>query len=87
MHEHRLVELCFCQKPFEPTVLLHRVSEPLGLVCLHAAIQLTPAVVDRMGDLEKSAGACNGLALGKQLVSRYELADDLLGRVTSSFYG
>ena len=46
-------------------------------LCLHAAVELSPELVGGLGDLENSAGVCNGLALGKQLFSSFELADDL----------
>jgi hypothetical protein len=44
-------------------------------------------VVGGLRDLQNSAGLCDGLALGNQLVSRFELADDLLGCVTGAFHG
>jgi len=44
-------------------------------------------VVGGLGDLEKSAGVRNCLALSKQLVSRFELADDLFGCVPGGFHG
>ena len=49
--EDRLVQFSFCQKPFEAGVFLLLLSEPLGLFCLHAAVQLSPAVVGGLGDL------------------------------------
>ena len=63
------------------------MAEPFGLFCLRSAVKLPPAVVGGMRDLENSAGVRNCLALGKQLVSRFELADDLLGCVAGSFHG
>ena len=78
--EHRLFELCFCYKPFEPRALLLHLGEPFGLFCLQAAVELTQAVVGGLGDLENSPGVCNRLDLGKLLVSCVELAVDLLGR-------
>ncbi len=74
---------------------LLQLAEPFGLFCLHADIQLTPAVVGGLRDLQNLAGLCDGLALGNQLVSysllrrslRLELADDLLGCVSGSFHG
>jgi hypothetical protein len=80
--EHRLVELCFCRKPFEPSVLLLQLGEPFGLYCSQVCVEV-------VGGLETSRTrqTCNCLALGKQLVSRFELANDLLGCVTGSFHG
>jgi hypothetical protein len=82
-----LMRLRFCQKPFKPGVLLLQLGEPFGLFCLHAAVELTPAVVGWLKDLQHSAGVCDGLVLDKQLVSRFELADDLLGCVKGAFHG
>jgi len=48
--EHRLVQLCFRQKPFEPGVLFLKLAEPFGLFCLHSAVELPPEVVGGLGD-------------------------------------
>jgi len=85
--EHRLVELCFRQKPSEPGVLFLKLAKPFGLFCLHSAVELPPAVVGGLGDLENLAGIRNCLALIKQLINRFELADDLLGYVPGAFHG
>ena len=53
------------------------------------------AVVGGLRHVQNSAGVCDALALGNQLVSRsllrrsvrLELADDLLGCVTGAFHG
>ena len=76
-------------------MLLLELGEPFGVFCLHAAVELSPAVVGGLRYLQYSAGVCDGLALGKQLVSRsllrrslrLELADDLLECVTGAFHG
>jgi hypothetical protein len=44
-------------------------------------------VVGGLGNLEDAADIGDGLALGDQLISCFELADDLLGCVESSFHG
>jgi hypothetical protein len=85
--ELRLFQLGFRQKLFEAGVFLLHLSEPLVLFCLHAAIELAPAVVGGLSDLQDAVDIGNGLALGDQLNSRFELADDLLGRVAGSFHG
>jgi len=93
--EHRLDELCFRQRPpllrrslrLEPGVLFLKLTEPFGLFCIHSTVELPPAVVGGLGDFENSAGVRNCLALSKQLVSRFELADDLFGYVPGAFHG
>ena len=59
----------------------------LGLLGLHAAVLLLPAVVGRMGHLNGAADIGDGLGLGDQLLSGFELADDLLGCVEDAFHG
>ncbi len=44
-------------------------------------------MVGGLRDLQNSAGLGDGLTVGNQLVSRFDLADDLLGCVTGSFDG
>ena len=44
-------------------------------------------MVGRFGDLQDRADIGNGLALDGQLISRFELVDDLLRRVAGSFHG
>ena len=43
-------------------------------------------MVGGLGDLEDTADVGNGLALGNQLISRFELAVDLLKCEDSSFH-
>jgi len=43
-------------------------------------------VVGRLGHLNGTADIGDGLALGDQLLSGFELADDLLGCVADAFY-
>ena len=63
------------------------MSQPFGLLGLHAPVLLFPAVVGRLGDLNGAADVGDGLALGDQLLSGLELADDLLGCVADAFHG
>ena len=93
--EHRLLQLSFCQKllllrrslRLETGVLLLQLGQPFGLLGLHAAVLLLPAVVGRLGHLNGAADVSDGLALGDQLLSGLELADDLLGCVADAFHG
>jgi len=48
---------------------------------------LPPTVVGRLRHLDHSADVGDGLALGDELLGRFELADDLLGCVAGSFHG
>ncbi len=44
-------------------------------------------MIGGLGDLQGSTDVDDGLALGDQLVSRFEFADDLLSCVAGSFHG
>jgi len=48
---------------------------------------LAPKVVGGLGNLEDATKIGDGLALGDLLISRFELADDLLERVEISYHG
>ena len=85
--EHRLLHLRFCQKLFQPGVLLLQLSQPPGLLGLHPAVLLPTAVVGRLRHLDEAADVDDGLALGDQLLGGLELADDLLRRVPGAFHG
>ena len=63
------------------------MGQPFGLLGLHTPVLLFPAVVGRLGDLNGAADVGDGLALGDQLISGLELADDLLGYVADAFHG
>jgi hypothetical protein len=54
---------------------------------MNATVMLTPTVVGRMGNLEGAADFSNRLVIGNELISRFELADDLLRCVAVSFQG
>ena len=69
---HRLFQFGFCQKLFEPGVLLLQLRQLPVLLGLHAAILQPPAVVGRLHRLD------DVLALDGQLFAGLELADDLL---------
>ena len=85
--EHQLLQLRFCQKPFEPGVLLCQLSHPPGFLGLHAAVLLPPAVVGRLRHLDDATDLDDGLALGDQLLRGFQFADDLLRRVPGAFHG
>jgi hypothetical protein len=59
----------------------------LGLLALHAAVLLAPAVVGRLRHLDDAAVICDGLAPGDQLLGGLELADDLRRCVPGAFQG
>jgi len=63
------------------------MGQPPGLLGLHAAVLLPPAVVGRLRHLDDTSDLDDGLALGDQLLRRLQLADDLLCRVPSAFHG
>jgi hypothetical protein len=44
----------------------------------HSPVLLSPAVVSRLRHLDQAADVDDGLALGEQLLGRFELADGLL---------
>ena len=79
--EHRLLQLRLRQKLFEPGVLLLQLGQSPGLLGLHAAVLLAPAVIGGLRHLDDAADVGDGLALGDQLLGGFELADDLLRRV------
>jgi len=54
--EHRLTELCLRQRPYELDVFFLKLAQPFGLFCLHSAVELSPAVVGGLEELENSAG-------------------------------
>ena len=54
---------------------------------LHASVLPLPAVLVRLADLDGPAIVGDGLALSDQLLSCFELADDLLGYVPDAFIG
>ena len=85
--EHRLLQLGLRQKLLEPGVLLLQLSQSSGFLGLHAAVLLPPTVIRRLRHLDDAADLDDGLALGDQLLSGLELADDLLGCVADAFHG
>lgn len=73
-------------KLLETALLILQSGQPLSLLDLHAAVLQLPAVVARPGDLDDSAGTVgNGHALGDQLLSGVEFADDLFGCVEAGY--
>jgi len=85
--EHRLLQLRFCQQLLEPGVLLVQLNQPSGLLGLHPAVLLPPAVVGRLRHFDDAADLDDSLALGDQLLGGLELADNLLRRVPGPFHG
>ena len=66
-------------------VLLLPLSQPFGLLGLHPAVLLPPAVLSRLRHLDDTADLDDGLALGDQLLGGSELADDLFCRLAGAF--
>jgi len=85
--EHGLLQLGLCQKLFQPGVLLLQLGQPPGLLGLHPAVLLPPAVIRRLRHLDDAADVSDGLALDDQLLGSFQLADDLLRRVPGAFHG
>lgn len=93
--EHDFFQLDFCQKlsflrrslQLEPPILLLQLSQPPGLLGMHAAVLLPPAVIGRLHHLDDAADGGDGPALRNQLLCRFELADDLLGSMPGAFPG
>ncbi len=52
---------------------------------LHPAVELLPTVISRSRYLS-AADISDGLALGEELISGTQLANDLLGRVAFAFH-
>ena len=73
-------------KILETGIFLIPLGKPLGILSLHADLLLTPARVSLQSHLNDSAEVGNSLALGDQLLSGFELADDPLRRVSDSFH-
>ena len=92
--EHRFFKLCLRQKILEQGAFLLQLGQPLGLLGLHPAVLLLPAVAGRLGHLNGPAGIGDGLALGDQLLHGsllrrslgLQLADDLIGGMADSFH-
>jgi len=62
------------------------LGKPLDFLGLDSSGLLLPVVIGRLGDPNGSEDIGNGLALSDQLLSDYELADDLLSCVADSFH-
>ena len=67
-------------------VLLLELFEALGVVGLHAAILIPPAVPGRLGDLELPADLGHVVTLVEQLLALGDLSDHLFGGVTPLFH-
>jgi len=62
-------------------VLALELLQPLGVVGLHTAVLVAPAVKGVLGDLQGLGDLGNALALAEQQLGLAELADDLVGGV------
>src|SRR5262249_47222456 len=79
--EHLLVEQGLGQQLLQPGVLAPQLLEPLGLVGLHAAVLVAPAVQGRLADGQPLADLGDGQPLGQVGVGLAQLGDDLFRRV------
>lgn len=68
-------------------VLLLQLRQEFGFLSLHATLVLRPEVIGRLSNRDHPADVREGLALGDELLSELELADDLFGCVTNSIDG
>src|SRR5205823_7246602 len=67
-------------------VLALELLEPLGVVGLHPAVLVAPAVIRVLADLQGLGDLGDRLALAEHPVRLAQLADDLLGRVPASLH-
>lgn len=57
------------------------MSQQVDLFCLNEAVQLTEAVVSRLGNLKDASKVINDLALGDGLAKDLRLASNRFGNV------
>src|SRR5207244_11543060 len=67
-------------------VLALELLEPLGVVGLHPAVLVAPAVIRVLADLQGLGDLGDRLALAEHPVRLAQLADDLLGRLPASLH-
>ena len=91
--QHVDVEGLISHDLFETGVLLLELTQPLGVVGLHAADLAAHELPGRLGDLESACHLVDRLSLAEELVALSQLLDDLLRhmprslpRVLSSFH-
>jgi hypothetical protein len=70
----------------EPRVLLLELLEPLGVVGLHAAVPVAPAVPGRLGNLALARHLLDVLTLAEQFFALGEQAEDLFRAVPASLH-
>jgi hypothetical protein len=63
------------------------MGQSLGFLGLHFFVKLPPSVVAGLSDLKGTADIGDGLALSPELLSGFDIAEDLLGCVADSFHG
>jgi hypothetical protein len=84
--EHRLLEFTLGQKLLETGVFLLQLGQPICYFGLHVSVLLLPAVIGRLRHLNGASDIGKGLAMGDQLFSCLEPAEDLLGSVADAFH-
>jgi transposase len=72
--------------PLQRRVLTLQLLQPLHIVGLHPTELGTPAVIARLGNLQRLAHLRHRDAIGQHLVGLPELPDDLLRRVSSALH-
>jgi hypothetical protein len=80
-----LSRACSATSFLQPSVLAFQLLEPLGIVGLHHAVLLAPAVESRFGRAQPLAGLGEGRAAAQQRVGLTQLGDDVFRAVPSSF--
>jgi hypothetical protein len=84
--EHGFFEHSLGEKLFEPEVFLLQRCYAFDHFRFHATVEVVPAVVGGLSDFKHVADVTDGLILGIELISRFQLEDDVFGNVTGSFH-
>src|SRR5271166_2074179 len=79
-------QLLVGDQALELRVLALELLQPLDVVALHPSVLGTPAVIGRLGDLQRLTDLWHLDAVGQHLVGLSELPDDLLRRVSSALH-
>jgi 2'-hydroxyisoflavone reductase len=86
LFQHVDVEGLAGHYPLEALVLLLELLEPLGVLALHTAVLVVPAVPGGRGDFQVARYLGHFLAFGQELLALGYLAYDLLGGVMASLH-
>ena len=72
--------------PLQPRVLTLKLAQALGVIGLHPAVLIAPAVIRRLRDLQSLANLSDRAALAQHPIGFSQLADDLLGGMPASLH-